>query len=204
MKHGSFKRSLKSRPRGSTTSLGRASTTVLAAILIASCDNKWDNPFKLHSIVVDREVLLDYVQISPNVVAKLPSGRLIIAGRRETAAVVLTDEYGRFIWQYEAPIDDQVKLPYKSEFTGVAHLANGDLLLCGSRFTRDNHEENLIGILDASTGHVNELTTITPDGDSHPHFDNSAFTSCVNRDEGHFTSWIRRGAWTTYPVVCAT
>jgi hypothetical protein len=102
-------------------------TTVLST---AACYPSEEQP---GSIVVEHEVFLPGFGGTPNVLAQMPNGRLVVAGGWGSAWALALDQTGKTVWQFEESKDPAVRFSTQSEYRGAVPLANGNLLLCGEK-----------------------------------------------------------------------
>jgi hypothetical protein len=132
------------------------------------------------SIVVEHALLITEIAGAAKAIARMPNGGYIVAGVRGTAWAVATNADGTFLWKFEDIPDTTIKTPFQSEFNGVVQLSNGNLLLCGSKDTKQGRL-GLITILD-SRSQIVEQRVLFPKEDRR--FFSSSFSHCLRWDGG--------------------
>ncbi len=170
-------------PLTSPTRFARApscmSSIVVALILMSSCARTGNAE---NSIVIDREVLIPELRGSPNALAQMTNGDLVMAGVRGVAWAAATNAKGQLLWKFEEPVDPGVRTPYQSAFHGVVPLASGGALLCGETTSKDHPGgTGLIVVIDAS-GQVIAHRTEFPN-DNHKMF-SSSLNECFPWGDG--------------------
>jgi hypothetical protein len=105
---------------------------ILLTVTLASCQNS-----STGSITLDQEVLLRGKAGTPFAIVQMPDGGFVIAGNMGAAWAVRTGPEGQVRWQFKDDFGDLKSNTSESEFKGAVALANGSVLLCGSKHTHD-------------------------------------------------------------------
>jgi hypothetical protein len=172
-KHDSHSRRVSDFPRIHIT-CGFAA--IALAALLSDCAR---GATDVHSIVIDRQVLLGEIGGTPNAITQMPDGGFVVVGVRGIAWAVGTDAKGTMLWKYEEPIDDKIKSPFQSHFNDVVPLANGRVLACGE--STIGRSVALVTILD-SKGHLVDRRLELPSTDST--LTSSGFHHCLRWGSG--------------------
>jgi hypothetical protein len=167
----------------------RGMTTLAAVICIVAspgaCGGAYPSAGGTHTIEIDRQVWLGGIEGRPTAITKLSDGGFAIAGHLSTGWVVATDAQGEIRWKYVAPLDENLILPSPafphSEFHGLVPLANGNILLCGQKYTNVHKTVAMITIL-SSTGQLLEERAEFTNGDED--FTTSSIDHCIRWNDG--------------------
>ena len=110
----------------------------LLTILLTACHNGASA-----AITLDQEVLLRGGAGTPFAIVQMPDGGFVIAGNMGSAWAVGTGPQGQVRWQFKDDLGDLHSNTSQSEFKGAVALANGNVLLCGSK----NTSEGIFGLV---------------------------------------------------------
>jgi hypothetical protein len=158
---------------------------VFAAAAARTCGGSRSVAGAEHQISLDKQVWLGGLEGRATAIAKMPGGGFVIAGHLSTGWAIATDANGTILWKYEAPLDDKLTLPSPafshSEFHGVVPLANGNVLLCGEKYTNVHKVVALITIL-GRTGEVVEERQEFANGDDD--YTSSSVNRCIQWNDG--------------------
>jgi hypothetical protein len=116
----------------------QAVARILLTVTLASCQNG-----SAGSITLDQEVLLRGKAGTPFAIVQMPDGGFVVAGNMGAAWAVRTGPQGQVRWQFKDDFGDLQSNTSESEFKGAVALANGSVLLCGSKHTH----EGIFGLL---------------------------------------------------------
>jgi hypothetical protein len=128
----------RSAQRNSLRAAARVGACILLTVTLASCQNS-----SAGSITLDQEVLLRGKPGTPFAIIQMPDGGFVIAGNMGAAWAVRTGPQGQVRWQFKDDFGDLGSYTSQSEFKGAVALANGNVLLCGSK----NTHEGTFGLL---------------------------------------------------------
>ena len=147
----------------------RVITTVLLTILLTACHNGASG-----AITLDQEVLLRGKPGTPFAIVQMPDGGFVIAGNMGAAWAVGTGPQGQVRWQFNDDFGDLRSNTSQSEFKGAVALANGNVLLCGTK----NTSEGIFGLVVVvdPKGQVVEKRKVFP-----AQYSNSTGTGELNR-----------------------
>ena len=159
--------------------LPRLAITAALCIIMASicaCDRKSATS---GTISVGQQRIL--AAAGPTAIAAIASGGFAIAGKGGGAWAGVTDSTGSLMWEFRDR-ELGIKPGQESSFEGVVQLANGNILFCGSKSSRETGGNGLITIFSA-TGAVVEQRLLKPNGDGT--FFEALFSHCLKWNDGY-------------------
>jgi hypothetical protein len=141
----------------------------VALATIAACSPSTSSE-RIPKATLTKQVFLDQHEESivnasagnPKAVAPLPDGGVVIAGSTLSAWASRISLDGTVVWRYVDPRDDSYSQPNssQSEFTDAIGLADGSVVLCGSRYETKGEHGLLLHI--GPTGEVISRELLSP------------------------------------------
>jgi len=133
-------------------------------------------------IVIEREVLVRWPTERPTSLTRTPDGGFVLTAAGRTGQAIRIDANGNILWTYTDPFDPDFNLPYQSTFVAAVPVGNGNLLICGEKYTKDHSgSRGLIVILDRA-GKVIDQRLVVPKDD--PKYFNAGFNRCLPWGDG--------------------
>jgi hypothetical protein len=157
--------------RHNSITIAALTLTILSASGLGSSD--------AHSIVVDRQVLLNTVDGGTQSITRLSDGGFAVAGAKGVGWVISTDSNGQLRWTYTETPDAHARTPFQSNFRDAVPLANGKVLACGSMTSPE--QTGILVILDRSGKLVERRLGFSKDKEKFPE---SGFIHCLRWNAG--------------------
>jgi hypothetical protein len=136
-------------------------------------------------IHIDKQVWVEGLDGHVKAIARSSSGGFVVAGYLGTGWAVATDAQGNALWKYVSPLDEDLVLPSPafshSEYHGVVPLANGNVLLCGEKYTKAHHTVASITILNGMGELIEERQEFTNEDRD---YTSSSIYRCVRWNDG--------------------
>jgi hypothetical protein len=162
---------------------------VIAALTLAGLGSCGLGSSESHSIVVDRQVLLNTVEGGTHSITRMPDGGFVVAGEKGAGWVNGTDPTGNLVWTYTETLDPRAKTSFQSSFRSAVPMANGKVLVCGS--ITNPEQTGILVILDRSGKLVQRRLGFSKDKETFPE---SGFIHCLRWNDGFaLIGWSGKG-----------